>query len=643
MHPLLASQLAALGLQPDAGPSPNSHWAKLLAQVSRAYAENESERRLLEEAHHVAAQEMAALCDTISADRDLLDARVQERTEALHLSEARLNSLLLLSADWIWEQDENLCFTYFSSGIEAAVGISPKMLIGRQRLTGDQFDAPQEARDAYESCVQQRKAFRDFVYVFHRPDGVRRYIQISGEPVLDPTGRFCGYRGVGRDVTLPALAEQKVQELARTDSLTGLPNRNRFLGELGAMLARSRRREGSFAVCFIDLDGFKSINDSLGHDAGDELLKQMALRLRGALRETDLIARLGGDEFVALIEETSGVAHLARVGQKMLDAIAAPLQLQGSDYLVTGSLGIAQYPLDGEDAATLLKHADLAMYEAKNRGKNNLQFYAAELATESARLFALEADLRMALQRDQLILYYQPKIDLASGRLCGLEALVRWLHPELGLVPPGDFIGLAENRGLIEPLGRWVLRAACQQLRDWQAAGLPTVPVAVNLSARQFGSDSLVNDVQQALQDFDLAASDLEVELTESALMTDPRRAGEVLHQLADMGIALSIDDFGTGYSSLSYLKRFPARVVKIDRAFVDGLPDDGDDLAITRAVIAMAHSLKLTVVAEGVETQAQLQVLRQLGCDQVQGYLLGRPMPASDLDGQLLALAAPG
>jgi diguanylate cyclase (GGDEF)-like protein len=448
---------------------------------------------------------------------------------------------------------------------------------------------------------------------------------------------------VGRDVTLAALAEQKVQELAHTDSLTGLPNRNRFLGKLGAMLARSRRREGSFAVCFIDLDGFKSINDSLGHDAGDELLRQMALRLRGALRETDLIARLGGDEFVALIEETSGVAHLARVGQKMLDTIGASLQLQGSDYLVTGSLGIAQYPLDGEDAATLLKQADSAMYQAKDRGKNNLQFYTAELATESARLSALEAELRMALQRDELTLYYQPKIDLASGRLCGVEALVRWLHPERGLVPPVDCVGLAEERGLSEPLGRWVPRLPASSCATGSPPGLPTVPVAVNLSARQVGSDSLVNDVQQALPEFDLAATDLEVELTESALMTDPKHAGDVLHQVAAMGVALSIDDFGTGYSSLSYLKRFPARLVKIDRAFVDGLPDDGDDLAITRAVIAMAHSLKLTVVAEGVETQAQLQVLRQLGCDQVQGYLLGRPMPTSELDGQLLALATPG
>jgi diguanylate cyclase (GGDEF)-like protein/PAS domain S-box-containing protein len=632
VHPLLERQLKRLGVAPDAGPPDNGPWSELLGRISRAYEEHDQERYLLERSQDLASQEMATLYATLRADRDLLDTRVRERTDALSLSEARLSSLLSLSADWIWEQDADLRFTYFSEGIEAAAGISPQMLIGRQRLEGSQFDAPSDARAAYEDSIQQRRAFRDFTYAFQRPDGMRRYIRISGEPVFDDSGQFRGYRGVGRDVTQTALAEQKVQELARIDSLTGLPNRNVFLSELDALLARSRRRQKTFAVCFLDLDRFKSINDSLGHDAGDELLKLMALRLRGSLRETDLVARLGGDEFVALIEDPGSAADLARVGQKMLEAISESLTLQGLDCRTSASLGIAQYPTDGEDAAALLKHADAAMYRAKDLGKNNVQFYTAELATESARLFALESELRMAVARGELRLHYQPKIEVVSGRLCGVEALLRWHHPTRGLVPPGEFIGLAEERGLIVPLGRWVLQAACRQLRDWRAAGLATVPVAVNLSAKQFVSDSLVDDVQQALQAHGVAATDLEVELTESALMTDPERAGEVLRQLSALGLVLSIDDFGTGYSSLSYLTRFPARVVKIDRSFISGLPEDAGNLAITQAVIAMAHSLKLTVVAEGVETPAQLQVLRELGCDQVQGYLLGRPMPAADL-----------
>jgi diguanylate cyclase (GGDEF)-like protein/PAS domain S-box-containing protein len=636
MHPLLARQLRRLGILPEAGPPASGPWAELLARVSRVYEDHDQERYLLERSQELASQEMADLYATVRADRDLLDSRVQERTDALRLSEARLSSLLSLSADWIWEQDEELRFTYFSEGIQAAAGISPQMLIGRRRLSDESFDAPEEARAAHAECIRERRAFRDFTYGFIRPDGVRRYIRISGEPVFDEAGRFRGYRGVGRDVTQAALAEQKVLELASFDSLTGLPNRNMFLAELDHTLARCRRQGSSFAACFIDLDRFKCINDSLGHDAGDQLLKLMALRLRGALRESDLVARLGGDEFVVLVEQGGSASDVARLAQKMLAAIAEPVTLQGSAFTVTGSLGIALYPHDGDDAASLLRHADAAMYLAKDRGKNNLQFYTAELADESARQFALESELRMGLARQELRLHYQPKVDLASGRMSSVEALLRWQHPQRGMVPPGEFIGLAEERGLIVPLGRWVIQAACRQIQAWRAAGLATVPVAVNLSARQFADDSLVADLQAALRAHEVLPSELQVELTESALMAEPERANEVLRQLSALGVAIAIDDFGTGYSSLSYLKRFPAQTVKIDRSFIAGLPDDEDDAAITQAVIAMAHSLKLTVVAEGVETDAQLQMLRRLGCDQAQGYLLGRPMPAEELADRL-------
>ena len=632
MHPLLTRQLKRLGIADPLAAPLAAAWGELLQRVSRAYQEHDQERYLLERSQDLASQEMASLYVTVRADRDLLDSRVRERTDALRLSEARLSSLLSLSADWIWEQDAELRFTYLSDGIVAAAGITPQMLLGRRRMSDATFDAPATARTAYEACIDGRRAFRDFTYGLTRPDGVRRFICISGEPVFDETGAFAGYRGVGRDVTQTALAEQKVHELARFDSLTGLPNRNMFLGELDHLLARARRQSLPFAVFFIDLDRFKAINDSLGHAAGDQLLRLMAQRLRNTLRESDLVARMGGDEFVVLIEGGTQPADLSMVAQKLLGAIAEPVTLQGCGLFVTGSIGIAQYPRDGEDAATLLRHADAAMYLAKHRGKNNLQFYTAELADESARQFALESELRLALNRDELLLHYQPKVDVASGRMVGVEALVRWHHPTRGLVPPGEFITLAEERGLIVPLGRWVMQAACRQIRDWRVSGLSPVPVAVNLSARQFTSETLVGDLVDAMRRYGVEASAIEVELTESALMAEPERAGEVLHSLSAMGVRLAIDDFGTGYSSLSYLKRFPAKTVKIDRSFIHGLPADKDDVAITQAVIAMAHSLGLTVVAEGVETEAQLAMLRSLGCDEAQGYLLGRPMPAAAL-----------
>jgi diguanylate cyclase (GGDEF)-like protein/PAS domain S-box-containing protein len=631
LHPLLRRQLKRLAIDPELAPDA-AGWSELQQRVSRAYDEHDQERYLLERSQDLASQEMAALYATVRADRDQLESRVRERTESLRLSESRLSSLLSLSADWIWEQDANLRFTYVSDGIEAATGVAPSRLLGRNRLSEGSFNAKPEALAAYQACIEGRKAFREFTYGLTSADGVQRFVRISGEPVFDESGTFLGYRGVGRDVTQTALAELKVQELACFDSLTGLPNRNMFFAELDRMVARARRQEQGFAVCYIDLDRFKTINDTLGHDAGDELLKVMAGRLRGTVRESDLVARLGGDEFVVVLEGGGGAADISGVAQKMLATIGEPLTVHGRGLDVTGSIGISVFPADGEDAATLLKHADAAMYLAKERGKNNIQFYTSELADLAAHQFAMESELRLALARDELFLHYQPKIDIAGGGMRSVEALVRWAHPQRGLVMPGDFIGLAEERGLIVPIGRWVMQAACRQMRDWRNAGLAVPSVAVNLSARQFASDTLVQDLVDALALYGIAGSEFEVELTESVLMADPERAGQVLERMHALGVRISIDDFGTGYSSLSYLKPVPAQTVKIDRSFIRGLAEDKDDAAITQAVIAMAHSLGLGVVAEGVETDAQLQMLRQMGCDEAQGYLLGRPMAAADL-----------
>ena len=629
-HPLLARQLKRLGLVAEAVPS--ASWRELLERVSRAYVECDQDRYLLERSQELASAEMAELNRALQAERDLLESRVRVRTEALRLSEGRLTNLLSLSADWIWEQDAELRFTYFSSGFRIATGIDPAALIGQRRLGGSAFDAPEDEVRLHLAQIENREPFRDFSYGYLRPDGKKCYLRISGEPIFDADHVFQGYRGVGSDETRATLAAQRVHQLACYDSVTGLPNRNMFIAELERALARARRSGGTFGLCYIDLDRFKTINDSLGHAAGDELLKTMAARLRSLLRESDLVARLGGDEFVVLLEGQADVASLSAVARKLLATVSEPLALEGRSLWITGSCGVALFPSDGGDPATLLKNADAAMYQAKAEGKNNFQFYTAALAARAAHLFALESDLRLAVERNELVLHYQPKIDLASASMRGLEALIRWQHPERGLLPPGEFIPMAEDSGLIVPLGRWVLQAACRQLRAWRDVGFDVPRCAVNLSARQFGNESLLDDVVASLSGAGLEAGLLEVEITESVLMSDPERANHILQRLHALGVHISIDDFGTGYSSLAYLKRFPAQTLKIDRSFVSGLPDDRDDATITQAVIALSHSLGLQVVAEGVETKEQLEFLQRHGCDQAQGYLIGRPMPAAQL-----------
>ena len=631
LHPLLTRQLRRLGLDETAAPAAGL-WRALLERVSCAYREFDQDRYLLERSQELASGEMADLYAALQAERDLLESRVCERTEALRLSEERLANLVSLSADWIWEQDAELRFTYFSDGLRNTTGIDPATLIGCRHVISDEIDAPPEALAHHLALLDAREPFRDFSYGTRRPDGSLCFIRVSGEPIFDANDVFQGYRGVGTDETQATLAARHVQQLASFDSLTGMPNRNMFIAELELALGRARRSGGSFAICFIDLDRFKTINDSLGHAAGDVLLTTIGARLRDLLRESDLVARLGGDEFVALLEGPADATALSAVARKILAAVSEPVALDGRKLWLTGSCGIARFPADGDNAETLLKNADAAMYQAKADGKDTFRFYTVALAAQTAHLFALEADLRVAAERDELVLHYQPKIDLATGRLRGVEALVRWQHPTRGLLPPGDFIALAEESGLIVPIGRWVLAAACRQVRAWMDAGLDAPRCAVNLSSRQFGSESLLDDVRRSLHECGLAADALEVEITESVLMSDPERANLTLQELHTLGVHISIDDFGTGYSSLAYLKRLPAHTVKLDRSFVSGLPADRDDAAITQAVIALSHSLAMQVVAEGVETDAQLDFLRRLGCDQAQGYLIGRPMPAAQL-----------
>jgi diguanylate cyclase (GGDEF)-like protein len=423
-----------------------------------------------------------------------------------------------------------------------------------------------------------------------------------------------------------------VRQIATHDHLTGLPNRVLFSEELQRALARAERHSRPVTLFFMDLDRFKNINDTLGHQFGDRVLQEAAKRLSSCVREGDIIARLGGDEFVLLVEELGDPPALAEIARKLLAAIADLGAIDGQDLNVSLSIGICAFPTDGRDAKTLLAGADIAMYRAKEQGRNRFVFFSAELQSHTPEKLSLEAGLRHGLERKEFRVHYQPKIDMASGEITGVEALLRWQHPELGLLLPEKFIHLAEETGLIIPIGYWTLREVCARAKTWQAAGLPRLPVAVNLSACQFSQDQLVPQLAEILKETGMHPDLLELEITESMVMRDPEQAVQLMHNLRSMGVRLTIDDFGTGYSSLGYLKRFPINSLKVDRSFVRDLPHSTDDVAITRAVIAMAHSLQMNVIAEGVELKEQLDVLRKEGCDEFQGYLCRPPLIEEDL-----------
>jgi diguanylate cyclase (GGDEF)-like protein len=423
-----------------------------------------------------------------------------------------------------------------------------------------------------------------------------------------------------------------VRQMATHDHLTGLPNRVLFNEELQRAIARAERHKRPVTLFFMDLDRFKNINDTLGHQFGDRVLQETAKRLSGCVREGDIIARFGGDEFVLLVEELGDPATLADIARKLLSAVSDLGSIDGQDLAVSLSIGICAFPADGRDAQALLAGADIAMYRAKDQGRNGFCFYSAELQSHTPEKLALEAGLRHGLERREFRVYYQPKVDMASGEITGVEALLRWQHPEKGLLLPEKFIHLAEETGLIIPIGLWTLREVCLRTKAWRDAGLPRMPVAVNLSASQFRQKQLVPQLAEILKSTGVDADILELEITESMVMHDPDEAVALMHSLRAMGVRLTIDDFGTGYSSLGYLKRFPINSLKVDRSFVRDLPHSADDVAITRAVIAMAHSLQMNVIAEGVELQEQFDVLRKEGCDEFQGYLFGRPLAEEDL-----------
>jgi diguanylate cyclase (GGDEF)-like protein/PAS domain S-box-containing protein len=493
------------------------------------------------------------------------------------------------------------------------------------------FDHPDDA-PTIERIVRTAENALEPYSIDHRillDDGSVRHVQEQAEYTFDPDGEAVQMIGTLLDVTLRKQAEDKLAHLAHHDALTSLPNRTLLLERLSQSLAYAQRSGRIVAVLYLDLDRFKVINDTLGHSVGDELLQAVAERLSRAVRASDTVARPGGDEFIIVLSDVATPADVRTVTQKVASTFDDPFIVDDNDFFISTSIGVATYPDDGVDVDTLIKNADAAMYQAKDKGRNTTQHYTPEIHDASKRKLSLEGDMRKALERDEFVVHYQPIVAVASGVITGFEALVRWNHPSRGEIQPDDFIPLAEESGLIVPLGEWVLRAACAQQKRWERLGCPSGRVTVNISARQFQQRDLVEMIHRCVTEYNLAHGTLELELTESLVMRDIKGSMRSLLQLREMGVGVSMDDFGTGYSSLSYLKNFPIASLKIDRSFIDDLTVDPFNDAIAMAIVTLAKSLQIRVIAEGVETSAQLMKLRRLGCDEAQGRYFSPPVTA--------------
>jgi PAS domain S-box-containing protein len=549
---------------------------------------------------------------------------------------------------WDWNLQRNE--VYWSPETFRILGLAPDAVAPSvDRFLAQVHPQDRAAAEQAISDLVRTGEFSGRLVRLVRPDGNVRHVQLQGLGSFDARGAVHQLAGTIQDVTELKEAEQRIRHLAYYDGATGLPNRQFFTERLAQALALAKRHRGQLGVLALDLDQFKRINDTLGHTAGNELLAAVARRLADAVREadslgrpdgespvpveaSDLIARLEGDEFCLLITDLAQYHDAAKVARRLLQELRKPFRIGNREMFVTASIGLALYPLDGEDADSLLKNAGAAMHFAKEQGRDNYQFYSRAMNATALEKLSMESQLRKALERGEFLLNYQPKVRLDTGELIGMEALLRWKHPERGVVSPEEFIPVLEETGLIMPAGEWVIRRACQDLKAWQAAGLAVGPVSVNLSARQFRQADLHERIKRIVGSAGVEPGLIELEITESQLMQDPDQAIRVMHALCDAGMRIAIDDFGTGYSSLAYLTRFPVGSLKIDRSFVKDMLSDTGDGTIVRTIIEMAHSLGFTVIAEGVETEEQAAFLRLLRCEQAQGYLFARPMSAEDL-----------
>ena len=553
--------------------------------------------------------------------------------EALFIEKERAQVTLNSIGDAVLSTDISGNVTYLNHAAESLTGWSREEAL--RRPVAEVFQiidgaTRQPARNPMELAVQQNKTVGLTANcILIRCDGLECAIEDSAAPIHDRRGQVTGAVIVFHDVTAARAMSFRMSHLAQHDSLTDLPNRLLLNDRLTRAIASARRNGNRLAVLFVDLDRFKDINDSLGHAIGDKLLQSVAERLVARVRNSDTVSRPGGDEFVVLLSELEHPEDAAVCAKKMLTALTAPHRIAQHDVHVTVSIGVSTYPEDGQDAETLVKSADTAMYQAKENGRNNYEFFRQDMNIRAVERQSLEGSLSRALERHEFVLHYQPKINLEKGAITGAEALIRWLHLDRGLIPPAQFVPIAEDTGLLLPIGQWVLHEACRQARAWLDAGLRPVPVAVNISAVEFRDKGFLEGVRAILKDTRLEPRYLELELTESVLMQHAESSASVLQALKTMGVQLAVDDFGTGYSSLSYLRRFPIDTLKVDRSFVRQITADADDAIIASAVISMGKSLKLRVVAEGVETREQLAFLQDQRCDEGQGYYFSRPVVA--------------
>ncbi len=568
------------------------------------------------------------------------DIEERKKAETALAALQRQNELIL---DSVWEGifglDKDGRATFLNPAAEKMLGWTSEELVGKNihdiihHSRRDGSPHPREECSAHASLVDGQ-VHRVTGETFWRKNGASFPVESSSVPIVE-NGAIVGAVITFRDITDRQKTEHKIRQLAYFDALTGLPNRRLLRDRLKALLAQERRTGGRFAVLFIDLDGFKDINDSLGHSNGDRFLRVIAERLKKSLRDCDTLARLGGDEFI-LIGRIQTPLDASVIARKLLFDLARPVELENQVLYSSGSIGMALYPDDGEDADTLLKNADAAMYQAKDRGKNTYQYFSEQMTSKSLERLNLVRDMRQAVERGEFQLHYQPQIDLRTRQLTGMEALLRWRHPKEGLIAPGRFIPQAEESGLILVIGEWILRTACAQAKSWQDAGYSPMKIAVNISGRQFVQPDFIDTLETILEETGVDPTSLELELTESTIMEKAEETILTLTDLRTRGIHLAIDDFGTGHSSLSYLKHFPINRLKIAQDFVRDIPDDTGDAAIVQATIAMARSLGIEIIAEGVETPEQRDFLRAHGCHHMQGFLFARPMPADKLDARL-------
>ena len=557
---------------------------------------------------------------------DISDRRRREST--LH----RMAAILESSHDAVISATPDGYVTSWNTGATQMYGYTAAEMEGQHVSVLEPEERTGEIGQVLERVRSGERVVR-YETVRRHKNGRAVEVAVSVSPIRDETGELAGIASISRDIADTKRAQEMIAFQSFHDSLTGLSNRALLMERLTLCLEKARHSARRLGVLFLDLDLFRAINDGFGHDVGDSIFREVARRLLQCVRDGDTVARVGGDEFIVLLPEIGRSEDATTVAKKLLEAVAEPFELDGRRLDLTTSIGVAVYPDDGQDPEALLRNADAAMSRAKERGRNNFQLSVPELTEEALRRLSLQAGLRQAIEKNELVLHYQPVLSLATGRIVELEALVRWQHPTNGLIMPNDFIHVAEKAGMMVSLGEWVLARAAQQTKIWQDAGFPDLRVAINLSPSQFHEKNLVANVRRALADTKLRPDSLEIEITEGVAMEDAEVTVANLLALRELNVGVSIDDFGTGYSSLSYLKRFPVTTLKIDRSFVTDVVTNSADAGIVRAVVAMAHGLKLNVIAEGVETKEQFAYLRENGCDALQGYWFSKPLTVSGVE----------